>query len=53
MFSIWKKCDSIGQTFVITQVEQILTFYFVSLPPVFKERQILLRASCWVHVQKN
>jgi len=45
--------DSIGQTFVITEVEQILTNFFVLLPPIFEGRQILLRVSCCAHVQKN
>jgi len=47
------KCDAIGQTFVISEVEKILTSFFVLLPPVCEGRQILLRASCFAHVQEN
>ena len=31
------KCDPIGQTFVISEVENILTSFFVLLPPYSKE----------------
>jgi len=45
------KCDPNGQTFVISEVEMILTSFFVLLPPVSEGRQILLRASCCAHVR--
>jgi len=47
------KCDPTGQTFVISEVEQILTSFFVLLPPVFEGRQILLHVSCCAHIPKN
>jgi hypothetical protein len=55
VFRCWilKKCDSCGQKFVIADVEQILTSFFALHPPVFEERQILLRAFCCARVRKN